>query len=250
MSEWIEKPKPEIMRQLERHCVALWLVEYPKEDSNSSKPGIKFIGGSAFLWQSMHQKFLVTAHHVWAEFKERIQSNPERHLIFYLDGDHAIPISKFRIVSENADLDLVVIGGPGIESLKLEKKEFFQQQIMPPGKVSSDDRLAIVGYPKDLRIPEKPYNTIGVMYMQGSAITSEYGLRFRMTGNPPNKFKTSAIPSLNKLSMPGTSGGPVFAFRESRIEWVGIVSEGGEAPHFDFVISPSYFISSDGIITP
>lgn len=49
--------------------------------------------------------------------------------------------------------------------------------------------------------------------------------------------------------MPGTSGGPVFAFRASRVDWVGIVSEGGVAPHFDVIIAPSRFIGDDGRIT-
>jgi len=85
--------------------------------------------------------------------------------------------------------------------------------------------------------------------MQGSAIVGEYGLKIRMSGNPPNKFRSPTVPSLESFEMPGTSGGPVFAFRDSRVDWVGIVSEGGVAPHFDVIIAPSRFIGDDGRIT-
>src|ERR1700689_4044785 len=87
-------------------------------------------------------------------------------------------------------------------------------------------------------------------YKPGAYIVSEYGLKIRMSGNSPNKFRSAAVPSLRSFEMPRTSGGPVFALRESGIEWVGIVSEGGIAPYFDIVIAPCKFISFDGRIKP
>jgi hypothetical protein len=99
----------------------------------------------------------------------------------------------------------------------------------PRSEVSTDDRLALCGYPKDLRIDE-PYDTIGIVYMQGPAIVGAAGLMIRMPGNPPNKFRSADVPSLASFELPGTSGGPVFAFRPWGIEWVGIISEGGGPP--------------------
>jgi hypothetical protein len=249
MADWKKMPRPEKMLILRRHCIAFWCVEYPNGEEQPSEGDLRIRGGSAFLWQTDCAKFLVTAHHVWAKFRDRIQARPDRCLIFYLDGDHAIPIFGIDLVSEDQDLDLAVLGGPGIENLQLDEKAFFRQSAQPPPVVSSGDRLALLGYPKDLRIPEKPYNTIGMVYMQGSAIVGKYGLKIRMSGNPPNKFRSDAVPSLESFEIPGTSGGPVFAFRDSRIDWVGIVSEDAEAPHFDVVIAPSRFIGDDGKIT-
>ena len=242
-------PRPKMMQNLRRYCIAFWLVEYPDGAEQPCDTDFKVCGGSAFLWQSDRAKFLVTAYHVWAEFRDRILKQPDRCLIFYLDGDHAIPIFGVEIVSEDRDLDLTVLGGSGIENLKLDEKAFFRQPAQHPSEVSSGDRLALLGYPKDLRISEKPYNTIGIVYMQGGAIVSRYGLKIRMSGNPPNKFRSSAVPSLERFEIPGTSGGPVFALRPSHVDWIGIVSEGGIAPHFDIVISPSRFIRDDGRIT-
>jgi hypothetical protein len=249
MADWKEMPRPEIMQILRQYCIALWCVDYPDGAAQSSEVDFKVCGGSAFLWQSDRGKFLVTAHHVWAEFRDRILERPGRCLIFYLDGDHAIPIFGAAPVSVDQDLDLAVLAGPGIENLKLEEKAFFPQPPYPRSAVSTGDRLALCGYPKDLRIAEKPYNTIGIVYMQGSATVGAAGLRIRMSGNPPNKFRSNAVPSLASFEFPGASGGPVFAFRPWGIEWVGIVSEGGGPPHYDVIIAPSRFIGDDGKIT-
>ncbi|MDP3142490.1 MAG: serine protease [Candidatus Omnitrophota bacterium] len=248
MADWKEMPQPEMMKILRRYCIAFWCVEYPDGAEQPTDADFKICGGSAFLWQADCTKFLVTAYHVWAKFRELILKR-DRCLIFYLDGDHAIPIFGIELVSEDQDLDLAVLGGSGIENLKLDEKAFFRQSAQPSSGVSSGDRLALLGYPKDLRISEKPFNTIGVVYMQGAAIVGKYGLKIRMSGNPPNKFRSAAVPSLESFELPGTSGGPVFAFRASRVDWVGIVSECGVAPHSDVIIAPSRFIGEDGRIT-
>jgi len=249
MADWKEMPRPEITQILRRYCIALWCVEYPDGAEQPSDADLKLCGGSAFLWQSDRAKFLVTAHHVWAEFRDRILERPGRFLIFCLDRDHAIPIFGIEPVSVDQDLDLAVLAGPGIENLKLDEKAFFRQPPYPRSEVSTGDRLALCGYPKDLRIAERPCNTIGIVYMQGSAIVGAAGLMIRMPGNPPNKFRTAAVPSLASFELPGTSGGPVFAFRPWGIDWVGIVSESAGPPHYDVIIAPSRFISDDGKIT-
>lgn len=249
MTEWKEIPRPEFIKSMMRHCIALWCVEYPDSAEQTNKPEFKVLGGSAFLWQTDHAKFLVTAYHVLAAFRDRIRERPGRYLIFYLDRDHAIPIFESKAISLDEDLDLAVLGGPGIESLKLDDKAFFRQSSHPRSEVCTGDRLGLCGYPKDLRIPEKPWGTIGTVYMQGAAIVGKSGLMIRMLGNTPNKFRSAAVPSLEKFEMPGSSGGPVFAFRPWGIEWVGIVSEGGVPPDYDLVISPSRFIGVDGKIT-
>lgn len=249
MADWKEMPRPAIMQILRRYCIALWCVEYPDGAEQPSEADFKLCGGSAFLWQSDRAKFLVTAHHVWAAFRDRILERPGRCLIFYLDRDHAIPIFGVEPVSVDQDLDLAVLTGPGIENLKLDEKAFFRQPPYPRSEVSTGDRLALCGYPKDLRIAERPYNTIGIVYMQGSAIVGAAGLTIRMPGNPPNKFRSTAVPSLSSFELPGTSGGPVFAFRPWGIDWVGIVSAVAGPPHYDVIIAPSRFIGDDGKIT-
>jgi hypothetical protein len=249
MADWKEMPRPETMQILRRYCIAFWCVEYPDGTEQPSEADLNICGGSAFLWQTDRAKFLVTAYHVWAEFRDRIRKRPGRCLIFYLDRDHASPIFGVEPVSEDQDLYLAVLGGSGIETLKLDEKAFFRQPAQPPSAVSTDDRLAILGYPKVLRISERPFNTIGIAYMQGSAIVGTYGLKIRMLGNPPNRFRSAAVPSLGSFETPGMSGGPVFAFRGSGADWVGIAVEGGVPPHYDVVIAPSRFIGDDGRIT-
>jgi hypothetical protein len=249
MADWKEIPRPEMMQILRRYCIAFWCVEYPDGTEQASEADPHICGGSAFLWQTDRAKFLVTAYHVWEEFRDRMRKCPGRCLIFYLDGDHAIPIFGIELVSEDQDLDLAVLGGSGIEDLKLDEKAFFRQPDQPPSAVATDDRLAVLGYPKVLRISEMPYNTIGIAYMQSAAIVGTYGLKIRMYGNPPNRFRSAAVPSLEDFELPGMSGGPVFAFRDSGVDWVGVVSEVGVPPVYDVVIAPSKFIADDGKIT-
>jgi hypothetical protein len=247
MGDWKEMPRPAIMQSLRRHCIAVFCVEYL--DGGEQPANFIFFGGSAFLWQCARAKFLVTAYHVWAAFRDRILERPDRCLIFYLDGDHAIPIFGVKSVSLDEELDIAVLTGPGIENLKLDEKAFFRQPPYPRSEVSTGDRLALCGYPKDLRIHEKPYNTIGMVYMQGAAIVGAAGHTIRMPGNPPNKFRSNAVPSLSSFEFPGTSGGPVFAFRPWGTEWVGIVSAVAGPPYYDVIIAPSRFIGDDGKIT-
>ena len=83
MTNWKEMPRPDIMQILRRHCIALWCVEYPDEADQSSEDDTDFCGGSAFLWETDRAKFLVTAYHVWAAFRDRIIERPNRCLIFY-----------------------------------------------------------------------------------------------------------------------------------------------------------------------
>jgi hypothetical protein len=246
MGDWTEMPRPAIMQSLRRHCIALWCVEYP--DGAEQAADFKFFGGSAFLWQCDRAKFLVTAYHVWAAFRDWILERPDRCLIFYLDGDHAIPIFGVEPVSLDEELDVAVLTGPGIENLKLDEKAFFRQPPYPRSEVSTGDRLALCGYPKDLRIAEKPYSTIGMVYIQGSAIVGAAGHTIRMPGNPPNKFRSNAVPSLSSFELPGTSGGPVFAFRPWGTEWVEIVREVADPLYHDVIIAPSRFIGDDGKI--
>lgn len=249
MADWKEMPQPEMMQILRRHCIAFLCVEYPDGTEQPSEADPQICGGSAFLWQTDRARLLVTAYHVWAEFRDRILTRPDRCLVFYLDGDHAIPIFGIKLVSEDQDLDLAVLGGSGIEDLKPDEKAFYRQPAQPSSEVSTGDRLALVGYPKVLRISEMPFNTIGIAYMQGSAIVGAYGLKIRMAGNPPNRFRSAAVPSLENFELPGMSGGPVFAFRDLGVDWVGIVSEVGVPPLYDVVIAPSRFIGDDGRIT-
>src|SRR5213596_2792219 len=130
VDDWKEQSRPVLMQILRQFCIALWLVDYP-DDAEPGKVDFKVCGGSAFLWQSDRGKFLVTAHHVWAAFCDLIRERPGRCLIFYLDGNHAIPIFRVEPVSLDQDLDLAVLAGPGIENLQLDEKAFFPQTRYP-----------------------------------------------------------------------------------------------------------------------
>jgi hypothetical protein len=167
-------------------------------------------------------------------------------------GNEQTPLDIVREMNDVLALRLLVdavLTGPGIENLNLDEKAFFRQPPCLRSEVSTGDRLALCGHPKDLRIAERPYNTIGIVYMHGSAIVGAAGLTIRMLGNPPNKFRSDAVPSLASFELPGTSGGPVFAFRPWGIDWVGIVSEVAGPPDYDVIIAPSRFIGDDGKIT-
>src|SRR5262249_477835 len=144
--DWKEMARPEIMQILRQYCIALWLVEYPDEAEQPSKVDFKVCGASAFLWKSDRGKFLVTAHHVWAAFCERLSERPGRCLIFYLDRDHAMPIFGAKLVSLDSDLDLAVFAGLGIENLKPDEKTFFRQPPYPRSEVVTGDRLALCVY--------------------------------------------------------------------------------------------------------
>ena len=147
-----------------------------RADSNSRvRPNFDVCGGSAFLWQSNRGKFLVLAHHVWAAFRDRILQRPGRHLIFYLDGDHAIPIFGYSPVSVDQDLDLAVLAGPGIENLKLDEKAFFPQPPYARSEVSTGDRLASVAIQKTCVLLKSPTTLLELYTCRGLQLWERLG---------------------------------------------------------------------------
>jgi hypothetical protein len=245
VSEWQESPeRPPALQQLRPYCLALRFVEYPEGGPNPERSGdIKMWGASAFLWQAPRSRFIVTAFHVWDEIRKQATARRGRCLIAGLDESHAVPFFQMRAISEDAELDLAVLTVAHIEDLNFRGQAFFRQ---PPERleVSTGDRLAIVAYPNAARFPKN----IGIIYRQAQATVSSTRLTIRVSEEVSRKFRNPSVPDPTSADFAGASGAPVFAFRQSGMEWVGIVREDGGPPHYDVIITPSRFIRDDGII--
>lgn len=246
MTEWQENPeRPPILQLLRPCCLALRFVEYPEGAPSPSRVSdIKMWGASAFLWQSRHSRFIVTAFHVWDELRKQERKLRGRCLICGLDDSHVVPLLQIKAISEDADLDLAVLTVAHIEELSFRGQAFFRQPPNPRLKVSTGDRLAIVAYPNSARFP----NNIGIFYRQAEATVSSTGLTIRVSGEATHKFRNPSVPNPTTTDFAGASGAPVFAFRPWGMEWVGIVREDSGAPNYDVIITPSRFIGDDGVI--
>lgn len=202
-------------------------------------------GASAFLWQSSRSRFIVTAFHVWDEFRKQARKLPGRCLICGLDDSHVVPLFPIKAISEDAELDLAVLTIANIENLNFRSQAFFVQSSNQRSKVFTDDTLEIVAYPNSARAP----NNIGILYRQAKATVSATGHTIRVVGEAKHKFRNPSMPDPTSSDFAGASGAPVFTMRPSGlVEWVGIVREDGGPPHYDVMITPSAFIGDDGKI--
>jgi hypothetical protein len=249
VTEWNEEPnRPPKLQLLRPYCLALRFIEYPEGGPNPNLiwGGIQMWGASAFLWQSRNSRFIVTAFHVWNEFRKQARRLRGRCMICGLDDSQVVPLFPIKAISEDADLDLAVLTVANIEKLEFSRQAFFSQPSNSGSKVSTGDSLEIVAYSNSAHSPEN----IGILYRRGEATVSSTGTTIRVVGDPPHKFYNPAVPSPTNSDFAGASGAPVFTVRPSgEVEWVGIIREDGGPPHYDVIITPSRFIGEDGIIT-
>lgn len=239
---------------IRRSCVPLMYIERGATGKRGQRGKLdarsyKLCGGTALLWESRRAKFIVTAAHVWKEIKSHTQAHPGKCILCFFDGDNPVLILDAHAVSQDDELDIAVISVSGLERFSLNERHFFKQPNRPQLDVLDGDPIALFGHPGKSRDFARKSVGLGSVYLQGRAAVSKSGDKIRLPGNPEMKLMRSGLSPPPDLNYAGVSGAPVFAFRAWGPEWVGVVQEGGNAPHYDIQITPSKFINEDGSIT-
>jgi len=241
------KVRPDFSHLIRRHCVPLHAIAV---DDNLNG-GLNITGGTALLWETICGRFYVTAYHVWEKLAELTQGpSPDYHFFTY-DLLGPIRIYHPRLIDASEELDLAVFTALGIMDGDPTGKSFLQTHIWPPAPAKSGDMIVGCGYPGDMRMFFKGHWEQNILIWANRKCTvSESGERILLYAEPGKgqaAYFTRTEPQ--GLSLPGISGAPLFALRDT-LDWVGVVRSGvGELLNgFSIQATPSGFLHPDGRI--
>jgi hypothetical protein len=239
--------RPPFMQLIRRHCIPLHAAGSDPRCAGR----LKFTGGSALLWETICGRFFVTACHVWRGLAELTQGrSAERRLLTY-DLNGPVLIHLPRLIDESEELDIAVFDVTGIEDFTPAGKTFLQTPSWPAPPAQSGETIVGCGYPADLRaFVNGQWEQNILAWAHRGCTVSESGRRLLLdahSGKGEASCFTKEKP--RALGLPGISGAPLFALRDT-LDWVGVVRSGCGTPPNGYSIqaTPSGFVTPDGHI--
>lgn len=237
------------MQLIRRHCVPLHVVAA----DTSSDGALKFIGGSALLWESQVGRFFVTACHVWRELIARVHEPSGKYRMFTYDLNGPVLIHMPTLIDESEELDLAVFTVLGIKNFEPNGKAFLRTLNWPTPPIKSGEMIVGCGYPgKGRMFQNGRWEQHMIVWAHLQCSVSQTGTRLLLdaqAGKGKATYFTKSKPK--ELALPGISGAPLFALRDT-LDWVGVVRSGCGTPPNGYSIqgTPSGFIDQDGRIRP
>jgi hypothetical protein len=239
--------QPLFMQIIRRHCIPLHAVAADYHGTGNAK----FTGGSALLWETICGRFFVTAFHVWQELARLTQGPLAKSRLLTYDLNGPILIHLPRLIDASEELDIAVFDVPGIKDFSPAGKAFLQNLSWPTPPAQSDEMIVGCGYPGELRKQRGEQYEQGILvWAHRQCSVSKTGSRLLLDGNSGKgkaSYFTKETPKA--LGLPGISGAPLFALRDT-LDWVGIVRSGSGTPPNGYSIqaTPSGFVDPDGHI--
>ncbi len=239
--------RPLFMQLIRRYCIPLHAVA-----SDGHGVGkLEFTGGSALLWETICGRFFVTACHVWRELAELTQGpSAERRLLTY-DVNGPVLIHLPRLIDESEELDIAVFDVPGIKHFSPAGRAFLHVFSWPTPPAQPGEMIVGGGYPGDMReLRSGRWEQNILVWAHQRCTVSESGRRLLLdahSGKGKASYFTKERPKA--LGLPGISGAPLFALRDT-LDWVGVVRSGCGTPPNGYSIqaTPSGFVAPDGHI--
>lgn len=239
--------RPPFMQLIRRHCVPLHAVAADPHSAGQ----LKITGGSAFLWETICGRFFVTASHVWRRPAELTQGDSAEYRIFTFELDGPVLLPRPRLIDESEDLDIAVFNVAGIGDFNPAGKAFLRTPNWPTAPARSGEMIVGCGYPGDARkFQDGRWEQDIVAWAHRECSLSATGRRLLLDGHSGKgkaTYFTKTKPQA--LGLPGISGAPLFALRDT-LDWVGVVRSGCGTPPNGYSIqaTPSGFVSADGHI--
>lgn len=208
-------------------------------------------GGTALLWQSLEGRFVVSGAHVWRELARLREERRGRMSICLGMGQRVVSLLEEDPVSIDDELDLVVLRAPAGIDERMGKKQFYRTNAWPLAPAVDGETLGVLGYPGELRHPQEFTVETNSFYYENSCAVSGRGILIgAFQSEPP-----VTVVHVNRAVKPvkdfgGISGAPVFALRDGRAAWVGVVKRGAAGSGIEAGIqaSPSHWLQADGKI--
>jgi hypothetical protein len=241
------KERPSYGALIRRHCVPIQAAAADPREAG----GLKLIGGSALLFETIERRFLVTACHVWRELWKLTRESVRKYVLLVHDITGTLRITHPILIDECEDLDLAVITFDGINDYAPGGKAFLQALRWPTAPAQPGEFVVGCGYPGDARTFRSGQWEQQILFWAFKDFTSsKSGNRLLLHGQSARgeiSYFTKRKPGIWKL--PGISGAPLFVLRNT-IDWVGTVRSGAGNITEDISIqaTPSAFVRPDGLI--
>jgi hypothetical protein len=204
-------------------------------------------GGTCFFVKSGAATYLVTAAHVWDEVENcGAEFFP---LLLPVNGAEPVDISKWRIISKSAFLDIAVVEVPTSFQLASIGKDAITYNSSPETRVALHESVFFMGYPGEHRTADS-LKIILRMTPCMDFVTSVNDRAFFMSDDFRERQSSSFDPGVSDIkSFGGLSGSPMLVVRDGIFNLVGIFIEGGfqdEGIHSPFKGAHFDFINADG----
>lgn len=197
--------------------------------------------GSALLCDTGTHRFLITARHVVTELRDA-QAQGDDIILFGTSDTPAViisPVAEFH--AENDDIDIGTISLLARFDPKQIGKEFCAQRWDNVERARSGETILALGLPAGLR-HTKPNEITNYLVPLCDDVASSSERHFVLASDQSRR----AFFYADGLSVPkhwgGFSGAPVFVNRDGGLQFIGVVTEGGDgldgvffAAHADFV---------------
>jgi hypothetical protein len=246
MSKKSKVERPLAMQVVRRHCVPLHAIASDK----SKKGALDITGGSALLLETICGRFFVTASHVWQELV-KLTHDSSRYDMFTYDLSGPVIIHRPRLIDECEKLDIAVFTMDGIMGFNPTGKVFLKTSSSPSAPIQPGEPIVGCGYPISLRKYDNGlWKQDLLTWVHQQCTISESGERLWLDGySRKRKVVNFTVTERKEVPLPGISGAPLFAFRDT-LDWVGVVRSGlGNPPAvYSIQATPSSFVSPDGHI--
>lgn len=185
-----------------------------------------FKNGSGFFVRLRERTVGVTCHHVLADYRKRRGSS--------LSPSFQFGRTRFepeeRLIAESRELDLAILDVSALVDARngIESASCIVPGTWPPGDLSSDDILALAGFPGIGRQHITPDYFRFHLLSVGTTEIASLGSTHLMTRIELEKCISSGVLPHVTEDLGGMSGGPVFVWRKGLLvtaELVGVMYE-------------------------
>ncbi len=185
-----------------------------------------FKNGSGFFVKLPERTLGVTCHHVLADYRKR--RGPTISSSFQFGRVRFEP--EARLLSEDPQLDLAIFDVTSLVDVPdgIEAGSCIAPPAWPPGDISSDDILALAGFPGIGRQYFPPDYFRFHLLSAGTTEVASLGPSHLVTRLELGKCVSSGVLPLVTEDVGGMSGGPVFVWRKGLVvtaELIGAIYE-------------------------
>jgi len=206
-------------------------------------------GGTAFLWQTMEGKFIVSAAHVWLELVKQRDARRGRMSIGIGMHPRVVSLLEAEPVDINEELDLVVLRAPAEITERMGNKAFYRTNTWPLAPALDGETLGVLGFPGELRRPRGLTIETNSFYYENMCAVSARSILIGAFQDELPVTVTHTDRAVKPMkSFGGISGAPVFVLRAGQPVWVGVVKRGaaGSGAEAGLQATHAHFIQTDG----